>query len=121
MTNKNLEHVSDDTEQTSADSGHAVTEEGSQPKHLFSFLALACLLICLPVARIAANRIDQGEDLLSYGGLGIAISIMVAMLLSGVIFGQIALFRGEKPKALPLSALVLNVLAFLFLLINMPG
>jgi hypothetical protein len=95
--------------------------EEKQSKRLFSILALTCLFICLPVARIASNRIDQGENLLGYGGLGIAISIMVAMLLSGVIFGQIALFRGEKPKALPISALVLNVLAFLFLLTELPG
>ena len=102
-------------------SEHPVSEEETQPKRLFSILALACLLICLPAARIASNRIDQGEDLLGYGGLGIAISIMVAMLLTGVIFGQIALFRGEKPKALPITALVLNVLAFFFLLTQLPG
>jgi hypothetical protein len=113
MANKDSEHPSDSAEQTGG--------EEKQPKRLFSILALACLLICLPAARVAYSRIDQGEDLLGYGGLGIAISIMVAMLLSGVIFGQIALFRGEKPRALPLSALVLNVLAFLFLLTEMPG
>ena len=106
---------------TNNSSEHPVSEEETQPKRMFSILALACLLICLPAARIASNRIDQGEDLLGYGGLGIAISIMVAMLLTGVIFGQIALFRGEKPKALPITALVLNVLAFFFLLTQLPG
>ena len=121
MANRYSEHPSDSTEQTSAESAHAVSGEEKQPKRLFSILALTCLLICLPAARIASSRIDQGEDLLGYGGLGIAISIMVAMLLTGVIFGQIALFRGEKPRALPISALVLNVLAFFFLLTQLPG
>ena len=127
MAKKHSEHVSNSNEQTSADSVEAGADAGAcadeekQPKRLFSILALTGLLICLPLARTASNRIDQGEDLLGYGGLGVAISIMAAMLLTGLIFGQIALFRGEKPIALPISALVLNACAFLFLLINMPG
>lgn len=58
--------------------------------------------------------------MLGYGGLSIVISLMVVLLLSGIILGQIALFRGEKPVALPSAALTLNVIALVYLLFNLP-
>jgi len=91
-----------------------------KPKRLFSSLALACLLISAPLARSAASRLAQGQAMVGYGGLSLVISAMVALLLSGLILGQIALFRGEKPRVFPAAVLILNAAAFLFLVIHMP-
>ena len=90
-------------------------------KTLFSFFTSACLIVCLPLANRLHTLIGNGETLDGYGSLGLTLSLMVVLLLCGVIFGQIALFRGERPLLLPLLALLLNAGFLIALLINFPG
>ena len=89
-------------------------------KVLFSSIAAACLLISLLLGRAASTRLDAGEALEGYGQLGIMISFLVALSLSGLVTSQIGLFRGEKPLAFPLLTLVLNAAVFFAVILHIP-
>ena len=67
-----------------------------------------------------SSRIDQGETLDGYSSLGILLSFIVALMLSGLVSGQIGLIRGEKPAALPVLALIINGIMFIAVIVNIP-
>jgi len=67
-----------------------------------------------------SSRINQGETLNGYGSLGILLSFIVALMLSGLVSGQMGLIRGEKPAALPVLALIINGIMFIAVIVNIP-
>ena len=98
-----------------------MSDKKSAPRSpLFSGIAILCLLISLLLAWFAAGRMDEGESMVGYGGLGITVSFMVALLLSGLVTGQIGLVRGEKPIAIPVLALLLNGVIFIAVITHLP-
>ena len=95
-------------------------QEHARRKPLFSGIAMVCLLIGAFLAWAALGRFDAGETIDGYGDLGITLSFLVALLLSGLITGQIGLVRGEKPVALPILALLLNGAIFITVIVHLP-
>lgn len=88
-------------------------------KPLFAGIAMACALAGLLLSRMAGARFGSGEALEGYGSLGLTVSFLVALLLSGLIMGQIGLIRGERPLALPVLALLLNGAIFVMAIITL--
>ena len=89
-------------------------------KPLFSAIAFVCLFLGLILTYLMSSRIDQGETLDGYSSLGILLSFIVALMLSGLVSGQIGLIRGEKPVALPVLALIINGIMFIAVIVNIP-
>lgn len=89
-------------------------------KPLFSGIALVTLLVSLVLARSAATKIDAGESFSGYSSLTLTISFLVALLLSGLVTGQIGLIRGERPLPLPIAALLLNGVVFIAVILHIP-
>lgn len=89
-------------------------------KPVFSAIAMTSMLVSLLLIRLANTRIDQGESIAGYSILAVMVSFIVALLLSGLVTGQIGLIRGEKPLALPVLALLLNGCLFIAVVINLP-
>ena len=54
-------------------------------KPLFSAIAFACLCLGLILTYVMSSRIDQGETLDGYSSLGILLSFIVALMLSGLV------------------------------------
>lgn len=88
-------------------------------KPLFTVIAVGCLLVASILFYLFFGQINGGETLNGYGGLGISLSFTTALLLNGVILGQIALFRGEKPAAFPALVLACNLAGAIFLLLQL--
>jgi len=98
-----------------------MTEQLSRKhKPLFSAIAFVCLFLGLILTYLMSSRIDQGETLGGYSSLGILLSFIVALMLSGLVSGQIGLIRGEKPAALPVLALIINGIMFIAVIVNIP-
>jgi hypothetical protein len=89
-------------------------------KPLCSIISTACLLIGFILARSVAIKVNQGETLAEYSSLGVSISFLVALLLSGLVTGLIGLIRGEKPFAFPLLMLLFNSLLFFAVILQIP-
>ena len=85
------------------------TEIIAKKKPLFTGISSACVLLALILLFSVSGRMNEGEAVQGYSGLGISVSFTVALLLSGIILGQIALFRGEKPALLAFFVLLLNI------------
>ncbi len=82
-------------------------------KLLFTAIAGFCVLVSGLLLRTTLSRVGQGEVLAGYSGLSIGFSFLVALVLTGLITGQIGLIRGEKPLVLPILALLLNGIVFI--------
>lgn len=95
-------------------------QQPARRKPLFAGLAMACALAGLLLSLLAAARFNAGETLNGYGELGITVSFLVALLLSGLITGQIGLIRGERPIALPILALLMNGGIFIAVVVQLP-
>lgn len=89
-------------------------------KPLCSVTSTLCLIIALILARSVAIKLDQGETLIGYSSLGITTSFLVALLLSGLVTGMIALARGEKPFVFPLLVLLSNSVLFFAVILHIP-
>ena len=89
-------------------------------KPLFSAIAFACVFIGLILNYAMSSKINQGDTLEGYSSLGIVLSFMVALVLSGLVTGQIGLIRGEKPIALPILALIFNGIMFIAVIVTIP-
>lgn len=92
----------------------------SSKKPLFSIFSSAAALIAVVLMLMLDTHIRQGEDLRGYGPGSLASSFMIALLLSGMITGQIGLIRGEKPAAIPILALFVNGVIFITAIILFP-
>jgi len=95
------------------------TSDLMNKKPLFSGIASACLLLAMIIFYFASGRLSQNEVIPGYGDLGISASFAVALLLSGVILGQIALFRGEKPVIFPALVLLMNIIGIVLFLVSL--
>ena len=89
-------------------------------KPLFSGIAGICLLISALLLRNAMSAFEQGATIGGYNSLSISFSLMVALVLTGLVTGQIGLIRGEKPVALPILALLLNGVIFMTAIVIFP-
>ena len=89
-------------------------------KPLCSIISTLFLVIALILARSVAIKLDQGETLIGYSSLGILTSFLVALILSSLVTGMIALIRGEKPLVFPLLALLSNSVLFFAVILNIP-
>ncbi len=86
----------------------------------FSIIAFVCLFLGLILTYVMSLRIDHRETLDAYSSLGILLSFIVALMLSGLVTGQIGLIRGEKPVTLPVVALLINGMMFIAVIVNIP-
>ena len=78
------------------------------------------MLVAALLLWLAGDRVDAGATLDGYSSFAVMVSFMVALALSGLITGQIALVRGERPIALPILALFLNAVVFILVIIHIP-
>ena len=79
--------------------------------------ALACALLALPSAWVGARLFVWREDLLGWYGVVAGGLTMTTVLLLGVVLGGFAVRRGERPRPLPLLALVTNLGGLGFVLV----
>ncbi|MEW5008844.1 MAG: hypothetical protein RPR28_03420 [Cycloclasticus sp.] len=86
-----------------------------------SILSVVCAMSSLPLARLGAEWFAPKEDYTGYGGLGVAIAILVVSLVLGLTLGLIGTLRSEKPKALAVSITLMHASAIIILLLNKPG
>lgn len=96
------------------------SEKTNTQKSLFSGITLVCLIIGSVLLYSSLKLVQAGEAREGYSSFNIGLSVMVAVLLSGVVTGQIALARGEKPLVLPVLALLLNGAIFIAVVILIP-
>jgi len=89
-------------------------------KPYFSILSFVCFVAALPLARLGAGVFGPKEDYLGYGGMGVAIAILVIALVMGLLFALFGLTRSESPKLFPVSAILLNTLAVVWLVMQKP-
>ena len=89
-------------------------------KPIFSIISIICLVASLPMARIIADVYAPKEDYFGYGGLGVAIIMLLSVLSIGAIFGIISLVRAEQPKFLSISAFSLNMVPLIWLITKIP-
>jgi len=91
-----------------------------KPKPLFSGIAIGSMLASSLLIWLSGPQLGQGQTVAGYSSLAVTLSFIVALLLSGLVTGQIGLIRGEKPLALPIVALILNAGIFIAVVIYMP-
>lgn len=100
---------------------HKVVKVLETMKPSFSIASVVCVVASIPMARLGAELFSPKEDYLGYGGLGVAIAVLVISLSSGLILGLVGLWRSEKPRILPISATLINASAIIWLVANKPG
>ena len=86
-----------------------------------ALLAAVCLLLAIPVARLAAMWFAPAGDLLGYGGLAAAIAGLCVSLLAGVVLAILSLLRREAPRLLPVMVLLVASIALVWLFLHKPG
>lgn len=95
-------------------------EQPVNSKPLFSGIAGFCVLLSGLLLRNVMAGIDSGEDLAGYSGFSVSVSFLVALVLTGLVTGQIGLIRGEKPVAITVLALLLNGVIFVTAILIVP-
>lgn len=95
------------------------TMKVAQPKKPYMSLASAvCLVASLPAARLTAEWFGPKEDYTGFGALGIVIITIMVFLVVGLILGILSIWRSERPRALSISAISLNALAVIWLVVK---
>jgi|GEM_PF-1528361 len=87
----------------------------------YSILSIVCAVSSLPLARFGAELFAPKEDYTGYGGLGVAIAILMISIALGFILGLVGVLRSEKPKVLAVSVTLIHASVIIFLLLNRPG
>lgn len=90
-------------------------------KPLFAVLSFACLLLALPVARLAIFFFAPVEDYLGYGGLGVALSGFLLTLATGTLLAVGSLMRREQPRLTSILCLLANTTVLIWVFTNLPG
>lgn len=90
-------------------------------KPLFASVSIFCAVAALPIARVFSSLFAPKEDLLGYGGLGVALIVLFITLLVGIATGLISIFRGEYPRTLPVIASFINGTALVWIMTKIPG
>ena len=90
-------------------------------KPLFAGLSFACLLLALPVGRLAIFFFAPAEDYLGYGGLGVALAGFLLSLAAGTALAIGSLIRRELPKLISILCLLANATVLVWVIINLPG
>jgi len=88
---------------------------------LFAGLSFICLLLALPVARLAIFFFAPAEDYLGYGGLGVALLGFLLTLTVGTTLAVGSLIRREHPRLISILCLLTNATVLIWVLINLPG
>jgi hypothetical protein len=90
-------------------------------KPFFAGLSFACLLLALPVGRLAIFFFAPDEDYLGYGGLGAALLGFLLSLTAGTALAIGSLVRREHPRWISFLCLLANATVLLWVFINLPG
>jgi hypothetical protein len=90
-------------------------------KPLFAGLSFACLLLALPVGRLAIFFFAPAEDYLGYGGLGVALTGFLLCLAAGTILAIGSLLQQEHPRIISFLCLLTNATVLLWVFLNLPG
>lgn len=98
-----------------------ITSSLKTRKPLFTGLSFACLLLALPVGRLALFFFAPAEDYLGYGGLGIALTGFLLTLAAGTTLALAALIRREHPKLISILCLLTNASVLIWVFANLPG
>lgn len=88
---------------------------------LFAGLSFLCLILALPVGRLAIFIFAPTEDYLGYGGLGVALLGFTLTLAMGTSLAVGSLMRHEHPRFLSIFCLLANATVLIWVLINLPG
>ena len=99
----------------------ADTSSRKTRKPLFAGLSFACLLLALPVGRLAIFFFAPSEDYLGYGGLGVALLGFLSSLAVGIILAISSLLRQEHPRFIAFLCLLTNATVLIWVFINLPG
>lgn len=90
-------------------------------KPVLAGLSFACLLLALPVGRLAVFIFAPVEDPLGYGGLGVALAGFLLTLIAGAILAVVSLLRREHPRLVSILCLLSHATVLIWVLINLPG
>jgi hypothetical protein len=90
-------------------------------KPYFAVASFLCAMVSVPAARLGAAWFAPREDLLGFGGLGVALAVLVLLLAAGLVSGVIGLWRKESPRVLAAIAASFNGAGLLWVAVNMPG
>ena len=98
----------------------APTDMPATRRPVFAYIGICCPLLAVPLARIAADLLVTGEDLVGYYGLWTGLLTMVIAFAIGIIATGLSFWRAEHPRVLSVAAAVVNAAAVLILIIMMP-
>jgi hypothetical protein len=98
-----------------------ITSSLKTRKPLFTGLSCACLLLALPVGRLALFLFAPIEDYLGYGGLDVALAGFLLTLTAGTTLALAALIRREHPQFISILCLLTNASVLTWVFANLPG
>jgi hypothetical protein len=90
-------------------------------KPYFATVSLLCAVAALPAAKLGADLFGPADDPLGFGGMGIALGILLLILGTGLVCGLLGLWRRERPPALPAIAAAINAAGTAWLALLLPG
>lgn len=90
-------------------------------KPVFAGLSFVCLLMALPVGRLAVFVFAPVEDPLGYGGLGVAMAGFLLTLFAGTSLAVVSIVRREQPRLISSLCLLSNATVLIWVFINLPG
>lgn len=97
------------------------TQPPQSVKPIFALLGFICLILPIPVARMAIHFFAPAEDYFGYGGLGIGLTGMLITLITGASMSLVSLYRRERLKLFATLCLISQVIIVLWILFNLPG
>ncbi len=92
-----------------------------KPNPLFAALSFACLILPVPVARLALYLFAPTEDYLGYGGLGVALTGMNITLAAGTLLAIVSLLHKERPRLFSALCLLSHLAVIIWVMNNLPG
>ena len=88
---------------------------------IFAILSFVCLILPIPIARLAIYLFAPSEDYLGFGGLSVALVGMLITLLTGATLAVVSLFRHERPRLFSALCLISHSIIVLWIFFNRPG
>ncbi len=92
-----------------------MSEVNARRKPVFAAIGLGCPIVAVPLARVAADILVTGEDLVGYYGLWIGLVTIVVTIMAGCIATVVSFWRVEHPRILSIAAAAVNAAAALLL------
>lgn len=96
------------------------TQSQENTKPVFAILGFNCLILPVPIARLAVHFLAPAEDFIGYGGLDIGLAAMLGTLAVGMIISLVSLLKRERFRLFSILCILTQSAIVIWILFNLP-